>query len=399
MSGGSTGDSSRFALVALRSPAMPAPDEQLAYEVSDRGGFIVPTPRISHGRPVFDRRGPLSLPLTSGERIGWEAERRGDAEPWLAVHAGVGPARLLVCWGAPRLGSGSECRPPVGYRLESAASSIGGADGDFRFELRVRDNTARARAHVIEFDGQSWLRITFERPDGGPCGAVDERVGIARLELHDASDGTDDVWLILGDDLARAGFAADTGEPGFAELIHERYPGYYPALIDETRRGERPAATLARVAELLETHRHVHNVAIAYADTPNGGANTGPQVDTDGSIHDDIIATADEASANAEATALAALVSTLLARDWRVTIARPPRPASGATGPHVERPSLDRAFRELEAGAGLVAGPDLRSWFAAHHDQLDADGLPTPEGRRAMRRLWVEALDVLYVPQ
>jgi hypothetical protein len=394
---------------------MPALDEQVAREVSERGDFIVPTPRISYGRPAFDAGGVLSVPLTSGgERGRWHAAWRGDGEPWLAVHAGVGPARLLVSWAAPRSGLGSECSPPPGYRIESAASSTNGTDGDFRFELRVTDNTARARAHVIEFDGQSWLRITFERADVGRSDvgrsdigrsdtghsvgsedAVDiqQPVGIERLDLHDASDGTDDVWLILGDDLARAGLMADPGEPGFAELIHERYPGYYPALIDETRSGERPAATLARIVELLETHSHVRHVAIAYAAAPTGHEDAGANID--GNTHGDA-----DSNADAEAAALAALVSKLVAHDRRVTIARPPRPDERrGIDPHSGASSLDRTSVEVERRGDLVPGPDLRSWFAAHPDQLDADGRPTAEGRRAMRRLWVDALDVLYVPQ
>jgi hypothetical protein len=39
-----------------------------------------------------------------------------------------------------------------------------------------------------------------------------------------------------------------------------------------------------------------------------------------------------------------------------------------------------------------------QAFLAAHPEQIDADGRPTPEGRRAMQRLWVEALDVPCVP-
>jgi acyl-CoA thioesterase I len=381
---------------------MPAPDEQLAFTVSERGGFIVPTPLVSRGKPAFDDRGLVSLePAPVGERFGWHTELRGQGEPWLAVHAGVGPARLLVSWAARRRGVGARCVPPASYRIESSANSTTGADGDYRLELRVTENEAPARAHVIEFDGQSWVRVTFERVQ------AEEPVGIERLELHDASDGTDDVWLILGDDLAREGLAANADGPGFAELIHERYPGYCPALIDETRSGERPEATLARLPALLEVHSQARHVAIAYADAPNGEANT----DGSGHLEVDTNLNADlntdrnpnrntRSNVDAEAAALAALVSALLADDRSVTIARAPqRGEPGGSRPRAGSASLDRAIAELEARRGLVPGPDLRSWFAGHPDQIDADGRPTPEGRRAMQRLWVEALDVLYVPQ
>jgi acyl-CoA thioesterase-1 len=378
--------------------AVPAPDEQLAFTVSERGGFIVPTPLVSRGKPAFDDRGLVSLePAPVGEHLGWQTELRGQGEPWLAVHAGVGPARLLVSWAARRPGVGARCVQPASYRIESSASSTTGADGDYRLELRVTENEAPARAHVIEFDGQSWVRITFERVQ------AEEPVGIERLELHDASDGTDDVWLILGDELAREGLAANADGPGFAELIHERYPGYCPALIDETRSGERPEVTLARLPALLEAHSQARHVAIAYADAPNGEANTygSDNLNADTKLKTDLsIDLSTRSNVGGEATALAALVSALIADDRSVTIARSPRRGELAgTHPGVGSSSLERVIVELEALSGLVPGPDLRSWFAAHPDQIDADGRPTPEGRRAMQRLWVEALDVLYVPQ
>jgi hypothetical protein len=314
-------------------------DEQLALAIAERGAFIVPNPLLARWRRGM---GPIGLSTP-------------------VVHAGVGPARLLVSWAA--------VRAPERYQVETSAQGDAAGGGEFRLELRVTENAARARAHVIEFDGQSWVRVAFE-------GSSEEHgVEIERLALHDASDGTDDVWLILGDELARAGLVggsgeSDVGEGGFAELVHERYPGYFPALIDETRNGERPATALARLVELLETHPHARHVAIAFADASGDTA-------------------ADEEAA------LVALVEGLLARERAVAIARPPRRMDGREA----SAHFARVISALEARHGLVPGPDLGKWFDANSDQLDAEGRPTRDGRRAMQRSWLEALDGLYVPQ
>jgi hypothetical protein len=353
---------------------MPAPHERLEFALAERGALLVPSPLVSRGRPAFDSNGPLPPSLM---RDAWGpglcAPLRANGEPWLAVHAGVGPARLLVSWAASGAGSNGRPRgdagsgPPACYRIESAASSTRGSDGEFRLELRVTHNRAQARAHVIEFDGQSWVRVTVEAALDG------HGVGIERLELHDASDGTDDVWLILGDALAREGLVAGGGEPGFAELVHERYPGYFPALLDETRSGEHPSQTLGRIVELLELHPHARHVALAY------GGPTHP----------------DTTLADAHAAALAALVATLLDHECSVVLARTPARVARRANAAI----FNRAISELEARHGLVPGPDLSRWFDAHPEELGDDGRPTPEGRRAMQHLWVEALDVFYVPQ
>jgi hypothetical protein len=364
---------------------MAAPDDRRGFELAERGALIVPSPLVSRGRPVFDSEGPLgasprAAPGASDAKGGYRVELRGDGEAWLAVHAGVGPGKLLVSWAAPRSGIGADSSPPASYRIETSASSTRGGDGAFRLELCVIHNTARARAHVIDFDGQSWVRISFE----GACSSADAEpaIGLERLDLHDASDGTDDVWLILGDELARDGLTP-AGAPGFAEHVNERYPGYYPALIDETQSGEQPAGTLLRIAALLEAHPHARHVALAYGppsidETPEGLA------------------------------ALATLVATLCEHGRAVVLARTPE--LGGESSHGAL-SFNRAVAALEARYPLIPGPDLRELLNAHAGQgsdggrLSPEGRPTPEGRLtldgrlAMQRLWLEALDPLYVPQ
>jgi hypothetical protein len=328
------------------SPVMP----WVAFEVAERGDQIVPCPLVSRGRPTYSS---LAAP---------------DEPPWITVHTGVGPAKLLVNWamasGGSRLGVR---RLPSAYVIETSASSTNGRDGEWRRELSVEANTASARAHVVEFDGQSWVRLTLSSEPAGSA------VPFEQLDLHDASDGTDDCWLALGD--ARLGALAlgarQTDGERWAELIHERYPGYFPALVDEARSSESPSRTLERLSDLIATHSPVSRVAIAYS----------------------AVSTQD---IDADAAALEAMVSAVLHSGRLPVLARQPA-IRGRARDAVD--AFNRCIAALEQRHGLVPGPDLAAWFDAHPDQLDGDGQPSSEGRRAIARLWADAGDVWYVPQ
>jgi hypothetical protein len=211
---------------------MPPRDfEQIALDLAERGGFIVPCPRIGAGRARF---GPLAreeegLPPASSEA------------PWLALEPGVGPSRLLVSWAV-----GDGLAVPRAYRIETSSDSKDGRDGTWRCEHEVSGNAAPERAHVIEYDGRSWVRLTLLE------GAPPE---LERFDLHDASDGSDDCWLVVGD---AAGLLRPPGAgvPGFAEIVNERYPGYFPALIHARE------ASARELPALLELHPHARHVLL-----------------------------------------------------------------------------------------------------------------------------------------
>ena len=330
------------------SPVMP----RLAFDATERGELIVPCPLVSRGRPTYS------------------SSVADDGAPWIAVHAGVGPAKLLVNWAVADARVRSNVGPvPSAYLIETSASSTNGRDGEWRRELSIECNAASARAHVVEFDGQSWLRLTLA---GGLVGSA---LPFERLDLHDASDGTDDCWLALGD----AGLAALAGGPAatggaelcWAELVHERYPGYFPALVDEARAGEAPTRTLERLNELLVTHSPARRVALAYS-------------------------AASIQSVDADAAALEVMVGIVLHGGRLPVLARQP----AVRGPaHAAADAFNRCIVAIERRHGLASGPDLATWFDEHPDQLDDEGQPNVEGRRAIGRLWADAVDVWYVPQ
>ncbi len=310
--------------------------------------FIVPNLLVSRGKPV------LSSPSAA-------------APAWVAVQVGVGPSRVLVSWATPTSSDSPELRSaaPEAYRIESSADSSNGGDGTWRVELSVADNPVRSRAHSVEYDGQSWVRLVLTgTPD--PEGSV-------RMDVHDASDGTDDTWLFLGD---AAGPFVDGGEArSFAEHIHAEYPGYFPALIDGGVPGELTTAALARIEDVLALHPDFRHVALAYgsADARSG------QID----------------GARFRIN-MAALVARVIAAGRVPVLARVPFSPEG-DGALIRE--YNRAIEALEREQGLLPGPDLYAWFEAHPDQWTDGALPGAAGRAAIQRLWAEAVDVLYAPQ
>jgi hypothetical protein len=344
---------------------------RLPFDVIERGELIVPCPLVSRGRPTYSSDDALDMAVSArGAPSNGLSIAASDGAPWIAVQAGIGPARLLVSWGVANGGSRLAVeRVPSAYIVETSSSSTNGRDGEWRRELSVEANTARVRADVVEYDGQTWVRLTLSSE---PTGSA---LRIEPLDLHDASDGTDDCWLALGD--ARLGALelsppqTDGQELRWAELIHARYPGYFPALVDESRLDESPARTLERLGQLLATHSPVRRVAFSYS-------------------------AASIENVDADAAALDAMVCAVLHSGRLPVLARQPA-LRGRARDVVD--AFNRCITTLERRHGLVPGPDLAAWFDAHPDQLDGDGRPSIEGRRAIARLWADAVDVWYVPQ
>ena len=328
--------------------------ESDGFAIVERGWLCVPCPLVSRDRAVLASGGDVAG-LTRrdvGPRSAWRSDGEGAA--WVEVHVGLGPTQALV-----RLEAPTGERLPLRYRLETSGEREG--ERGWRRELEVVENGSRTRTHVIELDGQSAVRVAFEGP--------------AALDVHDASDGTDDVWLVLGDELAGAAFGEVGPASGFAERVHARYPGYHPALIDESRAGEGAAALLERLGPLLELHASARRVALSFGASPPGP--------------DDI-------------AALGALAQALLAAGRVPMFARAPLLAAAHAG---EVAAFNARLAAIEQEHGLEPGPDPSAWAQANGACGDAAApggrwqTPPAEARDALAALWVSAADVFYVPQ
>lgn len=311
--------------------------------------FIVPNPLVSGGKPLL-------------------ASTSGAAPAWVAVQVGVGPSHVLVSWTVPGADYTDVEHAPEAYRIESSADSTDGSDGTWRLEVGVTGNPVRARAHRFEFDGQSWVRLVLTAAEH-PARAVSS----IAVDVHDASDGSDDTWLFLGDTQLVA--AGAHSERSFAENVHAEYPGYFPALIDGHVRGESVTRGLARLGSVLALNPDFRHFALAYGATDARGGQL------------------DVAQLR---TCLQAMIDQLLAAGRVPLLARVPLSAAADRETIAE---YHRVISELTQANALLAGPDLHAWFEAHPEQLTDDGSPDSAGRAAVHRLWADAMDRLYAPQ
>jgi hypothetical protein len=146
-------------------------------------------------------------------------------------------------------------------------------------------------------------------------------------------------------------------------------------LINGSVAGERCAAGLARIAAVLALNPECRHFAISYGAEEASTRNVSPE-QFRAQLSEPI-------RALVEAERIPVLA--------RIPFAR----SSQQTGVSAYNEVIDELTREH----GLLPGPDLYAWFAAHPEQVDAAGQPSAEGRAAIQRLWAEALDALYVPQ
>jgi lysophospholipase L1-like esterase len=335
------------------------------------GPRLLPAPLISAGRRVTTSTGRDGEALVDGVyRTGpkWGGGHPTPERPaWAAIDLGKGPSRLLLSWTS----SGNHdywdqfYGAPVDYRIEVSADSRDGRDGTWRTAVEVRENPAHARAHSFGFDGMRWVRMSVTR--------LPEKVNtwglfLDEIDVHDLSDGGNDVWAFVGDSITCE--TADRGtprRPAFVDQIAARHPGYRPATLNVGLARYKTFEVLAKLDQLLALNPDAHVWAILI------GSNDG----TPAMVRD----------------ALGPLVERLRAAGKVPIVARIPfQTKYDQDYVAAKNVALDEAVR----AAGLAPGPDLYGWFKAHPERL-RDGLhPDDAGTIELNRMWAEAVAPLY---
>jgi lysophospholipase L1-like esterase len=331
-----------------------------------------PSRLLSLGAPVRASSGEASAAAVADgvwrTWAGWRPVTPTAAAPqWLALDLGrAAPATILLLWNAGNNTSYTETRyGGLGsYTIETSADSTDGSGGTWTPAATVRDNRVRTRAHRVPFAGQRWvrLRVTALAPEATEA-VLDE------VAVYDAA-GLDESWLFLGDSIAALAFdrAAERG-PSFADLVHARRPATAPITLDAGVNGETSAQALSRLDQTLAWNPDFHFWVIGY------GTNDVPS-DPSG------------AAAGAFAGRIGRLAARIQAAGHVPVVVPIPYsrdPARAAI------PAYNAALLALADSQGLLVGPDLYAYFAAHPDQLAPDGIhPTDTGNAAINRLWAD---------
>lgn len=261
---------------------------------------------------------------------------------------------------------------PASYTISTSTDSTNGSDGTWREVISVTGNIARTRAHRFPFAGARWVRMTVTTAVPGPLGntfAIDE------IELHDASNGTDDTVFFLGDSITAAAFTRCPAlQPSFATLVHQTDPQWFPAMIDGGVGSINSSYGVSVIQDWLALNPDFHIWAIGYG-TNDAWQKVKPEVFD---------------------AQLQTIVDRIKAANRVPVIARIPFATKGPDDADVQ--ALNRVIDLVTARNGLLPGPDLYTWFRSHTDELGRDGVhPSEAGSLSINRLWYEALRPLYI--
>ncbi len=324
----------------------------------------LPMPLISRNKPAFASSGNATA-VVDGVYYGlatWDVVPTVQNPAHVAIHVGAGAARAMLNWVAY---PGSNV--PANYRIETSANSSNGSDGAWATALTISDNQTPARAHSFNFSGQQWVRFVV-------TGAlsVGQGISINEIDVHDASAGTSDSWMFVGDSISAAAFSRSLFEGNFPERIRAVTPNYFPLMIGAGVGGTSTYDGVQHIDEWLALHPEMQHWVISYGtnDSSNGNPATAPGF----------------------GDRLRIIVGKLQAAGKTVLVPRIPWNVGGAAYLGAFNAQVDTVCAEF----GLGVAPDLYAWFLAHPEHLYDGVHPNDNGSRAMNQLWADAVRPLY---
>jgi hypothetical protein len=353
-------------------------------------------PLISRDVPAFtnddcDGSRPPALAIDGDYETQWrtcEGTPSAASPKWLAYDlSSVPPARrrnVVVAWFNDPTTSPFD-HAVIGdiaydsladYTIEVNPARGGGSPPTSGWVTRaaVRGNTFNSRQHhLVGLARDNWIRIRVTRSDGS---GENEDVSL-NLDVQDASGGTRDDWLFLGDSITQDGLshsvrvAASGQRVGtFSQLVHARRPAYFP-LYQDGGIGGLASADGARLVPRFLRAFPGHFVVLAFG---RNDANAGP---------------GDPAMAGRFRRNLRSMIRDVLAAG-KVPVV-PTIPWGAIAHLRANVPVLNREIADVERQFPRVLhGPDLFGLFQRRPDLISGDGIhPTLEaGYAALRLAW-----------
>ncbi len=305
----------------------------------------------------------------------------GTAQPaWIAIRMPAGPSRVLLSWenaanfdwnlvNEPNYGA------PGDYTIATSTDSTDGSNGTWTTVVNVTGNLYSDREHAFAFPASgAWIRmmVTAMPNSNGVVTQNGGELQISEIDVHDASSGTQDTWLFLGDSIT-AFWANRDNQPSFAQIIHDNHPSFFPMMINGGHGGWASGELVQFLPSFLAINPDVRFVAISYGTNDSAGntSNTAPFKSN-----------------------LQQAITTLL-NAGKVPVI--PHIPYSCDGQHNNIPAFNQAIDQLvAANPGTLAGPDLYTYFQAHPAELSDCIHPNSTGSVSMNRLWAQAMDSLY---
>jgi len=363
------------------SPLPPSPPGFPPPPYFEFNGTIAPNPLISRGKPAFSSTGQASAVNNGNYR--WDGGTwTGWQGAWVAIQLGAGPSRILFQWSAgANYNYTDTANVPSAYRIEVSSNSTNGADGNWVEAVTVTGNAVRTRTHLVQdFEGMSWVRMHIL--SGG--------ANLDEIDVYDASLGSFDSWFFLGDSITAHAFDRSKAHGSFAELVHERWPNFFPVVVNGGVGTEKTGNGLNRLDSALAEHRAIQFWAVCFGSNDVGDGNNGWGLDT---FRQNLLRIVERIQAAGRIPVIPQIPFI-----WDANQSEDQREQEGCRLRRPDLPKFNKVIDEIIEQTGALPGPDLYTYFSMHCEQFPRnDGLhPSAEGYQAMNRLWAEAMATIY---
>lgn len=336
-------------------------------------GAVSPNTRINTGVPVHGNPASGLGNLTDG-RFGTGSWNISSGS-WVAYKLSSAARKVVLAWNNPsytwsdyvtnasRCAQGSNLSFPSDYEILSSSNSTNGSDGAWTSRMKIAGNKVSSRSHVVDLGTDTWIRMRITGGNGG----LDE------LGVYDASNGANDTWAFIGTSISSNAFKGTPPSTDFVKLVSDGTKGANTPIVVKAGipciSSTDVSNNIGRYLDFAGTSRFW---AIEMGTNDAWGGGTGNVQTFKG--------------------ALQKVIDSAKGRGIRVSIARPLATNAAKAGWQMNQAFLT-AVDDLTKTNGLVAGPDLYSWFLAHPSELNDDGVhPNAAGAASIQKLWAEAM-------
>ena len=339
---------------------------------------ITPNPLISKFKPIYASFTGSPTSLVNG-KFGETAWSVTDSS-WVAVKLDSGPKKIFFSWNSPNymwsdtIANPGECAEglaiPTAYNILVSGNSTNGIDGTWKKTDSITGNIVAARGHVIDFDGQSWVKMQII--SGG--GKIDE------IEIFDVSEAAEDIWFFLGTSITAYSYKKPVPFKDFRYFIMDYIKDFSPKSIPAIIRGGNGCIKASAVAADIDKYLAVVGNAKYFA--------------IELGLNDAWGGSADNVANFTKSMQI--IINACKKKDIIPLIARPSATNAEKASWQINEAFL-KAVDNLVKKNKLTAGPDLYKWFSQHPEELQDDGIhPTQQGSQTIHRLWAEAAYPLY---
>lgn len=341
-----------------------------------------PSPVISRGVPAF-ASSEIS-PASNANDNDYDTYWQGTSPGWLAYDLSQVPAakrdKIIAVYYNNSIDFDHTLQVDspatnnlASYTIEANKAEGGGSAPTTGWVTlaTVKGNTYHSRQHLLDFAGYNWIRLNITAADDANASS-DVKVN---FDIHNASLGANDDWIIYGDSITMFGTAitpyTEAGGSGtIAQMINAAKPDYFPV---------------------------VECGGIGYMFCSDGAANIdnwlkifpGKYVGLAFGIKEaweskDPVDFYNNTEKMVKAVLAAGKIPVIPYLTWSSLI-----PEIQKNGP-VLNAKLDELFAKYP---DIVKGPDLWTYFKNNPDKLSSDGVhPNKEGYVALRQLWVNSM-------